>query len=156
METEGADDMDLFILVQKLNANGNPLQQFVVPNQGALMHDLTEHGGSVLRYKGSNGRLRVSARHLDEELSTDTIPAYTFDRVEKLHPGEIVEADIDLFPIGMAFHPGEQLRLVISSRNELGAIMPGTPAYIPENKGKHIIHTGGKHASYLQLPVKPA
>lgn len=154
VEADGADDMDLFVLIQKLDVRGNHLQQFVVPNQGAAMQDLTEHGGSVLRYKGSNGRLRVSARHLDKELSTECIPVHTFDRVEKLHPGEVVEIEIDLFPVGLAFYPGEQLRLVISSKNHLGAIMPGTPAYVPENKGKHILHTGGRHASYLQLPVK--
>lgn len=154
VEAEGADDMDLFILVQKLDVHGNHLQQFIVPNQGAMMQDLTEHGGSVLRYKGSNGRLRVSARHLDEKLSTNIVPAHSFDRVEKLQAGEIAEIEIDLFPIGMVFYPGEQLRLVVSSKNDLGAIMPGTPAYIPENKGKHIIHTGKSHASYLQLPIK--
>lgn len=156
VEADGADDMDLFVLVQKLDVRGNHLQQFLVPNQGAMMQDFTERGASVLRYKGSNGRLRVSARHLDESLTTDTIPAHSFDRVEKLHPGEIVEIEIDLFPIGMVFYPGEQLRLVISGRNDLGAIMPGTSGYVPENKGKHIIHTGGVRASYLQLPVHPA
>lgn len=154
VEADGADDMDLFIFIQKLDVHGNHLQQFVVPNQGAIMHDLTERGGSVLRYKGPNGRLRVSARHLDEELSNDIIPAHSFDRVEKLQPGEIAEIEIDMFPIGMVFYPGEQLRLVISSQNDLGAIMPGTSAYVPENKGKHIIHTGGTKASYLQVPVK--
>lgn len=61
---------------------------------------------------------------------------------------------MDLFPIGLVFYPGEQLRLVISSKNDLGAIMPGTPPYVPENKGKHIIHTGGAYPSYLQLLVK--
>jgi uncharacterized protein len=153
VEAAGADDMDLFILVQKLDTYGNHLQQFVVPNQGALMQDLTERGGSVLRYKGSNGRLRVSARHLDQERSTDAVPAHSFDRVEKLQSGEIAEIKIDLLPIGLAFYPGEQLRLVISSKNDLGAIMPGTPGYVPENKGQHIIHTGGSHPSYLQLPI---
>lgn len=152
VEAEGTDDMDLFVLVQKLDVHGNHLQQFLVPNQGAMMQDLTEQGGSVLRYKGPNGRLRVSARHLDKELSTDIIPTHTFDRVEKLKPGEIAEIEIDLFPIGMVFYPGEQLRLIISAKNDLGAIMPGTPAYVPENKGKHLIYTGGVHPSYLQLP----
>ncbi len=156
VEARGADDMDLFVLVQKLDANGSPLQQFNVPNQGALLQDLTEHGASVLRYKGSNGRLRVSARHLDEKLSTDAIPAHTFDRVEKLQPGEIAEVEIDLFPLGLVFYPGEQLRLVISARNPLGAIMPGVPDYVSQNTGQHVIHTGGSHASYLQLPVKAA
>ncbi len=156
VEAQGADDMDLFLLVQKLDVHGNHLQQFVVPNQGALMQDLTERGGSVLRYKGSNGRLRVSARHLDAARSTEAVPAHSFDRVEKLHPGEVVAIEVDLLPIGMVFYPGEQLRFVISAKNDLGAIMPGTPGYVPENQGQHIIQTGGAYASYLQLPVLPA
>ena len=156
VESEGADDMDLFILVQKLDRNGTPLQQFNVPNHGALMQDQTERGASVLRYKGSNGRLRVSARHLDETLTTDAVPAHSFDRVEKLGAGEIVDVEIDLFPIGLVFYPGEQLRLVISAQNALGAIMPATRDYIPQNSGKHVVHTGGDHASYLQLPIKTA
>ncbi|WP_174291494.1 CocE/NonD family hydrolase [Sphingomonas bacterium] len=156
VEAKDADDMDLFVLVQKLDARGNHLQQFNVPNQTALMQDATERSGSVLRYKGSPGRLRVSARHLDEALSTDAIPEHSFDRVEKLSPGEIVEVEIDLFPIGLVFHPGEQLRLIVDSQNALGAIMPGVDAYEPQNRGQHIIHTGGADASYLQLPIKAA
>lgn len=154
VEAQGAEDMDLFVLLQKLDAYGTPLQQFTVANQGALMHDLTEHGASVLRYKGSNGRLRVSARHLDEAQSTDAVPAHSFDRVEKLSPGEIVEVDIDMFPIGLVVYPGQQLRFVISSDNSLGGLMPGMPAYVPENSGQHVIHTGASHLSYVQLPVK--
>ncbi|MGH3642725.1 MAG: CocE/NonD family hydrolase, partial [Mycobacterium sp.] len=153
VECRGADDMDLFILIQKLDRHGTPLQQFTVPNHGALMQDLTERGASVLRYKGSNGRLRVSARHLDEKSSTDAVPAHSFDRVEKLNPGEVVDVEIDLFPIGLKFYAGEQLRLVISAQNALGAIMPGTREYVPQNSGRHVIHTGGEHASYVQLPV---
>jgi uncharacterized protein len=156
VEAEGADDMDLFVLVQKLDRKGTPLQQFNVPNDGALTQDLTERGASVLRYKGSNGRLRVSARHLDETLTTDAVPAHSFDRIEKLEAGEVVDLEIDLFPIGLVFYPGEQLRLIISAHNALGAIMPGTRDYVPQNKGSHVIHTGGKHASYLQLPVQAA
>jgi predicted acyl esterase len=156
VESEDADDMDLFVLVQKLDRQGTPLQQFNVPNHGALMQDLTEQGASVLRYKGSNGRLRVSARQLEQTLASDAVPAHSFDRVEKLKPGEIVDVEIDLFPIGLVFYPGEQLRLVISAQNALGAIMPGTRDYAPRNSGKHVIHTGGKGASYLQLPIMSA
>jgi predicted acyl esterase len=153
VEARGADDMDLFVLVQKLDAYGTPLQQFTVPNQGARAQDVTERGASILRYKGSDGRLRVSVRHLDEKLSTDAVPAHSFDRIEKLSPGEVVDIEIDLLPIGLAFHPGEQLRFVISGRHLLGPMMPGVAAYTPANNGQHIIHTGGEHASYLQLPV---
>ncbi|WAJ46344.1 CocE/NonD family hydrolase [Mycobacterium sp. Aquia_216] len=154
VEADGADDMDLFVFVQKLDEHGTPLQQFTVPNRGARIHDVTERGASILRYKGSEGRLRVSMRHLDEELSTDEVPAHSFDRVEKLSPGTAVEIDIDLLPIGLVFHPGEQLRLVVSAQNLFGPWMPGLREYTPRNSGRHLVHTGGSHASYLQLPVQ--
>jgi predicted acyl esterase len=154
VEARDADDMDLFVLVQKLDAYGTPLQQFTVPNQSAMAHDLTDHGATILKYKGSDGRLRVSARHLDDALTTDDVPAHAFDRIEKLAAGEVVEVDIELLPLGLAFTEGEQLRFVISSRNLLGTLMPGIVEYVPDNRGTHIIHTGGEHASYLQLPVR--
>lgn len=154
VEARGSDDMDLFVLVQKLDAHGTPLAQFTVPNQGAMIQDVTERGGSILRYKGSDGRLRVSLRHLDPALSTEDVPAHTFDRVEKLDAGEVVDIEIDLLPVGLAFHPGEQLRFVVSGRSLLGPMMPGTREYVPANTGVHVVHTGAGHASYLQLPVQ--
>jgi hypothetical protein len=63
------------------------------------------------------GGLRVSARHLDKAQSTDTIPAHTCARVEKLAPGEIADVAIDMLPVGLVFYPGQQLRLVISAHN---------------------------------------
>jgi uncharacterized protein len=154
VEARGSDDMDLFVLLQKLDAYGTPLQQFTVPNQSAFAHDVTERGASILRYKGSDGRLRVSMRHLDESLSTDAVPVHSFDRIEKLAPDEVVDIQVDLLPIALAFHPGEQLRLVVSGRSLLGTMMPGIREYVPANRGQHVIHTGSEHASYLQLPVQ--
>ncbi|MCT4458644.1 CocE/NonD family hydrolase [Lactiplantibacillus paraplantarum] len=153
MEAEGYDDMDVFIMVQKLDKYANILSEFVVPNHGAALQDFTQEGASALRYKGVWGRLRASMRHLDDQLSTDEIPAYSFDRVEKLAPKEVAMLDIVLSPMGMTFDAGESLRLVISSKNELGSVMPGTPGAAPDNKGVHVLHTGGEYASYLQLPI---
>ncbi|AMM20201.1 hydrolase [Frondihabitans sp. PAMC 28766] len=154
VEADGADDLDLFVLVQKLDAHGTPLQAFTTPNQSAVAHDITDHGASILRYKGSDGRIRVSLRHLDQTLSTDDVPAHTFDRSEKLVPGQVAEVEIDLLPLGLRFHAGEQLRFVVSSRNLLGTMMPGIREYTGANAGRHIVHTGGARASYLQLPVR--
>lgn len=154
VEARGADDMDLFVLVQKLDAYGTPLQQFTVPNQNARIHDLTDHGASILRYKGSDGRLRVSARRLDGALSTDDVPAHTFDQTEKLSAGEIVDVEIDLLPVGLVFYPGEQLRFIVSAGNLLGTMMPAIREYIGANTGQHVIHTGGDYPSYLQLPIQ--
>ncbi|RFA18836.1 CocE/NonD family hydrolase [Subtercola boreus] len=154
VEARDADDMDLFVLIQKLDAHGTPLEAFTTPNQSAIIHDLTDYGATILKYKGSDGRLRVSARNLDSALSTEEVPAHTFDVVEKLAPGQIVDIEIDLLPLGLVFYPGEQLRFVISARNLLGTMMPGIQEYVPANSGQHVIHSGGEHASYLQLPVR--
>ncbi|WP_375400072.1 hypothetical protein [uncultured Amnibacterium sp.] len=50
--------MDLFVFVQKLNVHGTPLAQFTVPNQGAMLHDLTERGAAT-----SRAHLRCDAVH---------------------------------------------------------------------------------------------
>ncbi|EUJ30491.1 CocE/NonD family hydrolase [Listeria cornellensis] len=153
MEVNGYDDMDIFVWVQKIDKLGNILSEFVVPNHGAALQDFTQEGASALRYKGAWGRLRASMRHLDSEIATDEIPAYSFDRVEKLVQGEVVALDIVLSPLGLSYGAGETLRIVISTKDELGSVMPGTPGCTPDNKGIHILHTGGEYASYLQLPV---
>ncbi|GAA2639132.1 hypothetical protein Adu01nite_60760 [Paractinoplanes durhamensis] len=43
---------------------------------------------------------------------------------------------------------------MVSGRHLLGPMMPALREYTPANKGLHVIHTGGEHASYLQLPVQ--
>lgn len=153
VEADGADDMDLFVLVQKLDAQGTPLAEFTVPSHSAIAQDVTERGASILRYRGSDGRLRVSLRHEDDALSTPELPVHTFDRSQPLAAGEVVEVAIDLLPIGMSFRAGQQLRLVISSRNLLGTMMPGIREYVGANQGRHVIRTGGEHLSHLLLPV---
>ena len=105
VEVERADDMDLFVLVQKLDVHGTPLAQFTVPNRDAKIHDATDYGGSVLRYRGSDGRLRVLLRRLDEKLSTEEVAAHTFDRTEKPAAGEIVDAESTCFPLGSSSVP---------------------------------------------------
>jgi predicted acyl esterase len=154
VEADGWDDLDLFVFLQKLDASGDRLEQFTIPNHGPDMKALTDHGAAILKYKGSNGRLRVSMRHLDGPKSTDEIPVHSFDRVEKLSPGEVVPVEIDLFPVGLVFHPGEQLRLVVTGHNILGGSMPNMGTVVPDNHGRHVVHTGGSCASYLRLPVK--
>jgi predicted acyl esterase len=120
------------------------------------MHGITKTGASILNYKGSNGRLRASMRHLDDAHSSDEIPAHSFDRIEKLAPGEVVALDIDMFPVGLILYPGEQLRLIVTGHNIVGGAMPMVENVQTCNHGRHIIHTGGDRASYLQLPVKSA
>ena len=46
--------------------------------------------------------------------------------------------------------PGHRVR-AITIKPEFAHTLP----LYPENKGKHIIHSGGKYDSYLQIPVIP-
>ncbi|WP_198414122.1 CocE/NonD family hydrolase C-terminal non-catalytic domain-containing protein [Cryobacterium adonitolivorans] len=62
VEARDWDDMDILVLVQKLDAYGTQLEAFTVPNQSAIALDLTDRGATILKYKGSDGRLRVDAR----------------------------------------------------------------------------------------------
>ena len=156
MEADGSDDMDVFFLLQKLDANGQLLEQFNVPNRSPQMDALTRTGAAILKYKGSNGRIRASMRHLDYAKSTVDIPVHSFDRIEKLTPGQVVQLDIDMFPIGVVLRSGQQLRLMIAGRNLLGGAMPGIENVSPENRGIHILHSGGRHFFYLRIPTRSA
>lgn len=104
------------------------LLEITVPNHGAAIRDFTDDGAFITRYKGSWGKLRLSMRHLDEQEITDEIPAYSFDRVEKLEKGQMVEDDIVMSPVGMAFHKGESIRLILSSKKEYRNSMMQPPA----------------------------
>ncbi|HTU57040.1 MAG TPA: CocE/NonD family hydrolase C-terminal non-catalytic domain-containing protein, partial [Polyangiales bacterium] len=100
---------------------------------------------------GVPGRLRASMRELDSANSTDYLPVHKFTSVKKLEQGEIVALDIAMMPTALRWHKGEKLRLTLAGRYVRGGGLPLTTI----NKGKHIIHSGGEHPSYLQVPVVP-
>ncbi|WP_329612332.1 CocE/NonD family hydrolase [Streptomyces brevispora] len=154
VEADGADDMDLFVFLQKLDTHGRHLEVLNVHTRSPLIHLATRKGASVLKYKAAPGRLRVSMRHLDPDLSTEDVPVHSFDRIEKLTPGQIVPVEIPLFPLGLLMRAGEQLRLVVAGRNLIGGAMPVAGNLKPDNHGRHIIHTGPEHDSFLRLPVQ--
>ena len=156
VEAKDANEADLFVLVEKLDKDGNLLvpdamsarQYFPIPPAGA------------------HGRLRVSLRRLDPTLSTDFMPVQSFDRPQMLHAGEIVPVDIAIMPASEVFHAGEQLRLTIAGHefaapgpkaapSGLLAFMHPIPPVPTHNSGVHVIHGGGDHQSFLQIPVIP-
>lgn len=138
VEAEGHDDMDLFVTVQKLDEEGNFLPTSVLgqPHPGAW------------------GKLRVSRRELDEKLSTDYQPVQAHKQDLKLKPGEIVPVDIEIWPTGRIWHKGQQLRLHIAGRY-IRENWFEPQIWFTDNKGSHVIRTGGEYDSYLQIPVIP-
>jgi hypothetical protein len=153
-EADGHDDMDIFVFLEKLNRHGHHLQ---VQNSGIhnpMVGVMTHFTGSVLKYHSAPGRLRASMRALDPQLSSDDVPVPSCTQPKKLQPGQIVELDIAIYPVGLLMHPGEQLRLIITGHNRYGAPMPTGGSPDSDNHGHHIIHTGGQHDSRLALPIQ--
>lgn len=142
VECVGHDDMDLFVRILNLDKDGNYLYHDCVWNT----------------YSGPDNRLRVSLREVDMARSTAHTIEHTFRNPQPLKPGEIVPIDIQFWPTSQVFHAGEQLQLVIASYDYLGFPPMGNDdrnRIKNYNKGIHVIHTGGRYESWLELPIIP-
>ena len=139
VEAEGNDDLDIFVSIRKLDEKGEllPITSLEQPS-----------------YPGAYGKIRVSRRELDPKWSTDYQPVQACRKEEKLKPGEIVPIDIEIWPHSRIWHKGQQLRIQLSGFYDIGGWFIA-PVYDVINKGNHIIHSGGKYDSYLQIPVIP-
>lgn len=136
------DDMDLFVTLRKLDAQGQVQAARVVT--GAT-------------HEGPNGRLRVSMRRLDPQRSRPDLPVHAFDSVHKLSPGEIVPVEIDVWPMSMRWHAGETLELTVNGVDTLvRPELPQLPGQPTLNRGRHVLHLGGRHDSHLLLPLIPS
>lgn len=142
VEAEGADDMDLFVGLQKLDAQGVPV--------GFHFYAFYDDGPVAL------GWLRASHRELDSTRSTPWQPVHTHMREERLKPGEIVPVDIEIWPSSTLFKAGETLRVVVKGMDIYRDALPNLPFARHEdlrNRGRHVIHTGGRFDSHLLVPM---
>lgn len=138
VQADGHDDMDLFINIQKADEDGNWLPTYILGEP----------------HPGTWGKMRVSHRELDEKLSTDFEPVQSHRKEEKLSPGEVVPVDIAIVPSSKIWHKGQKIRIQIAGRYiREGWFEP--LSWETDNKGNHIIHTGGEYESFLQIPVIP-
>jgi putative CocE/NonD family hydrolase len=142
VETAGADDMDLFVALQKRDARGESV--------GFHFYAFFDNGPVAL------GWLRVSHRALDVARSTPRQPFHCHDREQRLRVGEIVPVEIEIWPSSTLFRAGETLRLIVQGTD----IYKESPANLPfcrhedtRNQGTHVIHVGGRYDSHLLIPV---
>ncbi len=144
VETTEGDDMDLFVIVHKLDAAGAqvPFTFFAV----------FEDGPAAL------GWLRVSHREPDADRSKPWQPWLKHQRELRIKPGEVVPVDIEILPSSTLFRKGETLRIVVLGRDSYepkvqGPVMRHGPL---RNAGEHVVRTGGKYDSHLLVPVIPS
>lgn len=142
VEAEQANDLDLFVALQKIDRDGN------------LVHfpffSTFDDGNVAL------GWLRVSRRELAADSTTEQ-PRYTHQSDQPLAAGEIVPVDIEIWPAATLFGSGETLRVLIQGHdvNRYAEGLFAQSHSFTVNTGTHIIHTGGDFDSHLLLPVIP-
>jgi predicted acyl esterase len=145
VEAVGAQDMDLFVAIQKLDRDGR-----VVP---FVFYAMLENGPVAL------GWLRVSHRELDPTRSRPEQPFHPHTREWPLGAGQVVAADIEIWPSSTRFEAGQRLRLVVQGHDIMTQGLPNSPFLRHQetrNRGRHVLHTGGKYDSYLLVPVIPS
>jgi predicted acyl esterase len=134
------DDMGMFIAVNKLDRDGHS-----VPFNGTV---------GLEKDMVTRGWCRASRRELDPAESTEWHPVQNGASEQKLKAGEIVPVDIELYPSSTFFSAGETLQLIIAAEEIISS-----PPYRKDasfNRGKHVVHFGGKFDSYLLVPKIPS
>ena len=100
------------------------------------------------------GWLRAPHRELDAVRSTEYQPVLQHRRGLKLADGEIVPLEIEIWPSGTRFEPGETLRVVVQGSDIYSHPKPCVQDLHEDtvNKGEHVIHGGGRDDSHPLVP----
>jgi predicted acyl esterase len=140
VECRGHDNMDLFPWIIKLGQNKEYLP---VECMGAP-------------FRGAWGFLRCSHRDLDTR-ATDFQPIHAHTKREPMKPGEIFPVDVEFYPHGRVWHKGEYIQVLLAGRFIKTEWFHDVAMNheVDNGSGLHVIHTGGKYDSYLQIPVVP-
>ena len=131
LASETAEDADLFIQAEKLDAEGKVLP---VPVKGAPY----AKPGEAASFEWGNGRQRVSLRD-----GKTPVP---------MVPGEHVQVTVSLCPMGMLFEAGQQLRITVYSHDFAKPELPGLAPIRTVNEGNYHIYTGKGQSSSLFIP----
>jgi putative CocE/NonD family hydrolase len=141
----GADDMDLFVGLEKIGCDGKPV--------GFVYYAQLEDGPMAL------GWIRASDRQLDPQRTTEHQPVIAHREVHKIEPGATVALDIEIWPSSTHFAAGEGLRLIVQGSDIRKYPKSRVHVYFRHedspNRGLHVIHTGPQSDSYLLVPIIP-
>jgi predicted acyl esterase len=136
-----ADDMDLFVAVQKLDRDSNlvPFAFWAQYSDGPV----------------ALGWLRASHRELDPARSSPWQPVLRHARVLPLTPGEPTCLEIEIWPSGTRFEAGEGLRLIVQGRDvyDYPETLMADRHRQTANRGLHRLFSGARFDSHLLVPV---
>lgn len=74
-----------------------------------------------------------------------------------MEPGQIYPIDIEIWPHSRIWHKGESIRIEVQGRFIPTSWYEDPKMGFCEDNGEgiHVLHTGGKYESYLQIPFIP-
>jgi predicted acyl esterase len=155
MACEEHDDMDVFVILRKLSKEGEPMLCLNVPWEGLPVKTFDEIPEKlrteVILYKGPTGIIRSSQRDIDHEKSMHpNWPFHPHDREERIPPGQVVKLEIGMWATGIEYEAGEGIQFEVAGHFR-GVSNFGKPEHV-KNKGRHIVHLGGKYGSHVILP----
>lgn len=164
MSAEEVDDMDVYVIIRKVDIEGNALITLNVPLKdqphGTVPDDVDDM--NLYKHNGPTGRLRASKRALgqDPSLTEDQLKSQTptelwfpYDKEEKVPRGTVVELNIAIWPAGIAFETGESMRLEIKGHDHHLHEVPNIQRALRNlNQGTNTVHTGKRYPSHIVLP----
>ena len=141
VECRGHDNMDVFPWVIKYNEKGEYLPIRCMDGE----------------YRGAWGFLRCSHRELDPKYASDFQPVHAHTKKTPFQPGEIVDVEVEFYPHSRFWHKGEYLAVVVNGYWVKTSWFHDNRMnhQVDNGDGMHVIHTGGEHQSWLQIPTIP-
>ena len=139
-----SDDADLFAIVRNLRPDGTEVT-FPGPQP-------SDESAVAVAY----GWLRLSHRKLDPERSTPYRPYHTHDEIQKVRPGDVVPAEIEILPTSAIFERGHRLVIEVGARDDARSFFQHDDPRDRIERGTVSLHTGGRFDSHVLLPIIPA
>jgi uncharacterized protein len=137
VSTSAGDDLDLFTVLKKFDARG---REVFFSGYNGYRKDAV-----------AKGWLRVSHRALDPLRSRPSRPYHSHQQLEKVSPGQIVPVEIEILSSSTRFEAASRLQVTILGRD--AAKYPAFRHQRLVNRGRHMIHCGGRFDSHLLVPL---
>jgi predicted acyl esterase len=137
VSTSDGDDLDLFTVLKKFDEQG---REVFFSGYNGYRKDAV-----------AKGWLRVSHRALDPLRSRPSRPYHSHHRLENVSPGEIVPVEIEILSSSTRFEAASRLEVTILGRD--AARYPAFRHRQLVNRGRHMIHCGGRFDSHLLVPL---
>lgn len=133
---EAGFDMDLFVGVRKLDAQGAEVDFW----NRLSRHDIV-----------TRGWLRASRRPDPDAVRDSLVPVADYEVERAVVPGDVMELNVEILPSSTLFEVGSSLVLELRGRDITD--LPNFQHHRIFNCGRHTLYTGPQHPSRLLVPL---